>query len=116
MQHQLGHTPLAAIRLARRDVLEGNHVARHGSKVLVPEPFGRLLVSRDAAGAVGAHELGLLLAGLAAEALSEAGADDDDVARLEGDALLLGDGLDVLDGDLVVVEGVEGDAVLVCEE
>ena len=47
------------------------------------------------------------------QVFGEAGADDDDVALAEVDARFFGDGLDVLEADDVLVEGVELEAVLV---
>lgn len=110
MQNQFRHNPLPAVLENRRDVFERDHIPGDGGEVLIPEPPRGVLVAHDAAHAVGAHELGLLLAGDVREALGEAGADDDHVAEFELDGLLLGDGLDVVDGDLVRVVGVEGAA------
>lgn len=96
-----------------RNVFESNHIAGHGGEVFVPEPGGCLFVAGDTTYFVGAQKLALLLAGLASEGIGEAGADDDYIAFFEFYTLLLCDGLDVSDGDLVVGEGVEGSSGLV---
>ena len=94
-----------------RDGLESDGIACNGRKVLVPEPFGGLGSAFDATRLVRSQSLLLLLAGQASQRLGEAGAYDDDVALLEGDALLLGHGLQLGDGDALVGERRVGDAV-----
>jgi len=81
--------------------------------MLVPEPFGGLGSAFDAARLVRSQGLLLLLARQASQRLGEAGAHDDDVALLEGDALLLGHSLELGDGDALVGERRVRDAMRV---
>lgn len=113
MKHEISNSTLLTID-DWRNVLKSNHISSHSGEVLIPEPSRRLRVTSNTANFVGSHEFSLLLASLSSEALSEARSNDDHVSLLELHSLLLRDGLDVFDGDLVVGEGVEGSAGFVC--
>jgi hypothetical protein len=72
--------------------------------VVIPDPFRNLLTPFDTNTLVRAHCLLLLLRIHFPEILRKAGPDDQDIAKLELGALVLGDGLHVGDGDLVRVK------------
>lgn len=116
MQHQSRHIPLAPILQLRRNSLKRYGISCHRSEVMVPEPLGDGRGSLDAADFVCSQSFLLLVARFAGEGFGEAAAEDEDVALFEGDALLLCDCLDFVDGDAVRGEGVEGDPVLIRPE
>lgn len=78
---------------------------------MVPRPPRHLLVALDADALVAGETLGLLLGRDAAQVVGEPGADEEDVAVLEGGALVLGDGLEVGDRDGVGLEAGVLDAL-----
>ena len=101
-------------RLGARPRLVGHRVARHSRKLPLPVPPDRLLAGLDAArGPDLAVGQGLpLLEGQVLVGRKPAGADDEDVARLEANGLLLGDRQELVKRDGVRSEMVNGDAVL----
>lgn len=78
---------------------------------MVPDPAGGFLVTFDPDGLVGAEQFGLFLGRGVGQVVGEARPDDQDVAVLEGGALVLGDGLEVLHRDGVGVEARVLDAL-----
>ena len=96
--------PNLTTRQRRRYDLKRNGVACYARKVAIPDPFRDLLTPFDTNTLVCAHCLLLLLRIHLPEILRKAGPDDQDVAKLELGALVLGDSLHVGDGDLVRVK------------
>jgi hypothetical protein len=82
--------------------------------VFVPEPLGRSLVSMDATGTVSTHQLDLLFGTDAREPFGEPRSDNDHIAMLELNALLLRDLFDIIGCKRVGVVRVELDTFLVC--
>jgi hypothetical protein len=99
--------------------LEARRVARHSRKLVLPDPLHRRLGGLDAEEVRGgALRDGLLLGGgegVVGE--GEAGPDEEDVSRLEGHALVRGDGFEGVEGNVGAGEAVEGlDAVFLAVE
>lgn len=94
--------------------LEARRVARHGRKPSLPDPpqhvLGRLDAEEVGACTRGDGLLRRVVFGVVPR--REARADEQDVAGLEGDVLLGGDLLQVLEGDVAAREGVERECVL----
>jgi len=81
--------------------------------VFVPEPLRGCLITSYTTSTVSAHELVLLFPRQTTQILSKARTNDDHIALLELDTLLLSNGFDVLDRDIVGIERIELDPVLV---
>jgi hypothetical protein len=96
--------PNLTVRQRRRYDLKRKRVACYARKVVVPDPFRDLLTPFDTNTFVRAHCLLLLLRIHYPEILCKAGPDNQDIAKLELGALVLGDGLHVGDGDFVRVK------------
>ena len=73
-------------------------------KVMIPDPFSNLLTPFHTNSLVRVYCLLLLLRIHCFEILRKAGPDDQDIAKLEFSALVLGDGLHVSDSDLMRVK------------
>ena len=133
MKDQLRNGALGSIRFQRRETLESDHVACHGGNwdarvsfslslltprnedltVFVPEPFGSVHITSNAARTVRTHQLSLLLGRHVGQSLGEARPNDDDIARLELDSLLLRHLLDIFRRERVGVERIELDPILI---
>lgn len=78
------------------------HTAGDGRKVVVPQPLDRLGASVDADVLVALVDVRVAVLGCGGIVpFDPAGADDQDVGRVEFDALVFGDVVEVLDHDLV---------------
>lgn len=100
-------------RLLGRKRLEGDRVARDGGEVVVPQPGDALLAALEADEVVALGRAGhALLAVRVVVPVDPAGADDEDVARLELDILFFCDGFDVGDLDAGALSGRVRDVVL----
>lgn len=88
---------------------ESGRVRYDSGKLTLPEPLGHGLTLGDTGPLTHTGDLdaGVLVEG--AVGLSKAGADEEDVALVKLQALLLGNGLDGLDSDAVGGEVVDGD-------
>jgi len=96
MQNQLRDSTVSSIRLLRRQTLEGDHVTRHGGKVFVPEPLRSVHISSNTTSTVSPHQLRLLLSRHISQPFGKARPNDNDIAVLELDTLLLRHLLNIL--------------------
>jgi hypothetical protein len=108
---KLVNLPKLTVWQRRRYDLKGNRIACYARKVVIPDPFRDFLTPFDTNTLVRAHCLLLFLRIHLPEVLGKAGPDNQDIAKLELGALMLGDGLHVGDGDLVRVKARVFDAL-----
>ncbi len=108
---QVANSSNRAIGLLRRDDLEGDSVACHGSKVVVPYPLGNSFAAFNADTLVGPKHSLLLFCIPSSKVFSESGSHDENIAFLEFCALVLSNCLKVLERNGMSVKAPVLDAL-----